>query len=220
VSGGQLQFELTGQVTYRESGGVAVTIQRVTGAIQLVPSGATSSGGLDLTLQVPAFGTASDTYTQTFEVPADATGATWRFSASGVDTGGHSVSVQAADAQVTFPQVVVPPRAPAPSRITLVGGNNYEVYLGCWNCNEFDPESIFNQFGQHGSRFSSTSINNQFSQYGSQFSSISACNQFATRPPILVDSQRVYGELTVNTVRPYAIRDSGVLALLRGLCAD
>src|SRR5438105_15143848 len=63
ISSGQLQFELSAQVSYRETGGAAVTIQRVTGTIQAAPSGATSGGGLDLSLALPPFGSATDTYT-------------------------------------------------------------------------------------------------------------------------------------------------------------
>src|SRR3954464_3093542 len=62
-----------------------------------------------------------------------------------------------------------------------------------------------------GSSFSSTSIWNQFSQYGSPFSTYSACNQFATQPPILLDANsRSLGELTLNTLRPNAIRTSSL----------
>lgn len=45
--------------------------------------------------------------------------------------------------------------------------------------NQFDPNSINNQFGKYGSQFSPNSINNQFGQYGSQFSPSSPNNQFS-----------------------------------------
>ena len=38
-------------------------------------------------------------------------------------------------------------------------------YLGNLNSNQFDPNSVSNQFGRYGSQFSPDSINNQFGTY-------------------------------------------------------
>ena len=56
---------------------------------------------------------------------------------------------------------------------------NDGTYLGNTNSNQFDPNSINNQFGKYGSQYSPLSINNQFGSYGSQFSSTSPNNQFS-----------------------------------------
>lgn len=45
------------------------------------------------------------------------------------------------------------------------------TYLGRLNNNQFDPDSVSNQFGRYGSQFSPYSINNQMGRYGSMFSS-------------------------------------------------
>ena len=58
-------------------------------------------------------------------------------------------------------------------------------YLGITSQNQYNQESIINDYGNYGSRYSSTSIRNSFSSYGSSFSSYSAYNSFAQYPPIL-----------------------------------
>jgi hypothetical protein len=106
-------------------------------------------------------------------------------------------------------------------RFQVWGGPDYEVFLGCFDCSEYDSESIWNPYGRYGSEYSSTSINNPYSRYGSRYSPYSACNEYATQPPILWDSVLDrYAELTLNQYRPYAITDRDVLFALRGLCFD
>jgi len=34
----------------------------------------------------------------------------------------------------------------------IYGGSNHDVYLGCMNCNKFDSNSIWNQFGTYGNK--------------------------------------------------------------------
>jgi len=64
--------------------------------------------------------------------------------------------------------------------------------------NEFDSDSIANEFGA-GNEFSSDSIFNEFGSFGSEFSSYSAFNEFASNPPIIVnDYYKFVGYLTIN----------------------
>jgi hypothetical protein len=107
------------------------------------------------------------------------------------------------------------PRTP---ELLLFGGKNHKVFLGCLNCSEFDTGSIFNQFGDHGSRFGSESIFNRFSDYGSAYSSHSVCNKFASDPPIVVDrAGNAYGRLTLNQFA-YQVNDPQVIAWLTSVC--
>ncbi|MFZ7260855.1 hypothetical protein [Avibacterium avium] len=81
----------------------------------------------------------------------------------------------------------------------LFGGNNHEKFLGCLNCNSFDSNSVWNEFGKYGSEFYSDSIWNEFGIYGSEFSSESPWNEFSTNGPIIVDnSGNYYGKFTIN----------------------
>src|SRR6266536_2390345 len=63
---------------------------------------------------------------------------------------------------------------------------------------EFDADSIFNDFGTYGSEFSSDSIWNQFGEFGGEFSSHSPFSQFTSTPPLIVKDRKVMGRLTVN----------------------
>ena len=44
------------------------------------------------------------------------------------------------------------------------------TYLGNLNQNQFDPNSISNEFGRYGSKFSPDSVNNEFGKYGNPYS--------------------------------------------------
>lgn len=73
------------------------------------------------------------------------------------------------------------------SETTIVDGR-IGKYLGNINNNQFDPNSVSNQFGRYGSKFSQDSINNQFGQYGSKFSNDSPHNSFGNNAPIIIDN--------------------------------
>lgn len=72
------------------------------------------------------------------------------------------------------------------------------TYLGKITSNTFDSESILNEFGNYGSKFSTTSIFNSFGNYGSQFSSQSPFNEFTSTPPKIFINGEFWGFLTVN----------------------
>jgi HYDIN/CFA65/VesB family protein len=146
--------------------------------------------------------TATQTYNGTITVNADHTSGTNTIAISG--TGAAATSGSGGT-----------------SRVLLFGGRNHGVFLGCYSCNRLDSDSVFNEFGSYGSRFSSTSIWNHFSDYGSKFSSDSACNEFASNPPVLVDeSGKFYGALTVNRFAWGAITDSTVVSWLRNAVCE
>jgi len=71
-------------------------------------------------------------------------------------------------------------------------------YLGKLTSNEFDHDSLLNEFGPYGSEFSTTSVFNEFSDYGSEFSTLSPFNEFSTTPPKIYVNGLFYGYLTEN----------------------
>jgi hypothetical protein len=71
------------------------------------------------------------------------------------------------------------------------------AYLGTIS-NEFDIDSIFNKYGQYGSRYGVDSIWNQYGSYGSDFSLHSPFNEFSIDAPIILKDGKVAGRLTVN----------------------
>lgn len=70
------------------------------------------------------------------------------------------------------------------SETTIVDGRTGK-YLGNLNSNQFDPNSVSNEFGRYGSKFSPDSINNPYSEHGSRFSNDSPNNPYATNPPVI-----------------------------------
>lgn len=56
--------------------------------------------------------------------------------------------------------------------------NSKGEFRGNLNGNQFDPDSVSNQFGKYGSQFSPESINNEFWE-GSEFHPDSPNNQFS-----------------------------------------
>ena len=98
--------------------------------------------------------------------------------------------------------------------LLLFGGNGHDVFLGCLNCNEYNSESICNEFGA-GSAFKSDSIFNEFGPFGSEFSSSSPWNQFSISNdvPVLVDRHGgFYGYFTINEFRSDAVDFASNLA--------
>jgi hypothetical protein len=87
----------------------------------------------------------------------------------------------------------------AQKTLHLYGGSSHDVYLGCLNCSDIDPNSIWNEIGRYGSNISFYSIWNSISNYGSSISSYSPWNSLATYPPVIVDKDAgFYGYLTLN----------------------
>ena len=95
----------------------------------------------------------------------------------------------------------------ANANLLLYGGQNHDIFLGCYDCGHFESDSICNRFGLYGSRFNSESIWNRFGTYGSRFSSFSPWNKFSSGSdvPVLVDrSGNFYGYFPIHCFRANA----------------
>jgi len=89
------------------------------------------------------------------------------------------------------------------------------TYLGKLTTNEFDSDSIFNEYGTYGSKYSSKSIWNEYGTYGSKYSSQSAFNDYTSTPPYIVTSDgTIYGRLTTNKFISGAISPYSIYAIL------
>lgn len=118
--------------------------------------------------------------------------------------------------------LLVPLAAAQTPEIMIFGGDNHDVYLGCLSCSEYDSDSVFNEYGDYGSRYSSESIFNNFGDYGSRFSQYSPCNPFANDPPVIVDEDgNFYGYLTLSISKNQGIRGTDIEQWLElVVCAD
>ncbi len=72
------------------------------------------------------------------------------------------------------------------------------TFLGKLNPNEYDSESIFNEYGNFGSEYSPTSIFNEYGSYGGDYSSLSPFNEYSSTPPKIIVNGQVIAFLTVN----------------------
>jgi hypothetical protein len=87
----------------------------------------------------------------------------------------------------------------AQKQLQIYGGQSHDVYLGCLNCDSYNSNSIWNEYGTYGSSYNTKSIWNEYSQYGSDYSTYSLFNTTARYPPVVVDKDgNFYGYLTIN----------------------
>lgn len=79
----------------------------------------------------------------------------------------------------------------------VIADDDKHTYLGQID-DEFSPDSIFNQYGTHGSKYSSESIHNDYGSFGGEYSGASPFNKYSSTPPLIVKNGKVIGRLTVN----------------------
>ena len=77
-------------------------------------------------------------------------------------------------------------------------------FLGVFS-NEFDSNSIFNQYSTFGSKYSSYSILNRYNIYGSKYSAYSPYNEYTTTPPKIFYRNQEICYLTKNKYLPNSI---------------
>lgn len=81
----------------------------------------------------------------------------------------------------------------------LYGGADDDEYMGCLNCDSYDGNSIWNEYGTYGSSYNPNSIWNEYGTFGSEYSAYSPWNAYSSEPPGIYDSNGgFYGYLTVN----------------------
>ena len=80
------------------------------------------------------------------------------------------------------------------------------TYIGNYNTNDYDPNSVNNPYGIYGSIYSPNSINNPYGKYGSEYSNTSATNPYAIDAPKLYDQNGNYrGKLSANKYDPESV---------------
>jgi hypothetical protein len=71
------------------------------------------------------------------------------------------------------------------------------TYLGTLDDN-YQTDSIFNDFSDHGSSYGQESIWNEYSEHGDSYSSGSPFNEYAADAPVLLKDGEVVGRLTTS----------------------
>jgi hypothetical protein len=72
------------------------------------------------------------------------------------------------------------------------------TFLGSLNPNKFASDSIFNNYGPHGSKYAEHCIFNRFSEYGGRLSNFSPFNPRATTPPKVISGSKELAWLSVS----------------------
>lgn len=85
-------------------------------------------------------------------------------------------------------------------------------FLGTLSSNIYQSDSIMNEYGIYGSKYSATSIFNQYGRYGSPYGSYSAFNPYTRTPPQIILRGQLFGVLSMNThlrnsLNPYLLFD-------------
>lgn len=108
---------------------------------------------------------------------------------------GYPYSYPSYNAYATAPVIApIRPIQPTPSMPS--------TYVGAFNVNRFDPNSLANPYGA-GSPYKPDGLMNRYSQYGSPYSNKSWNNPYATDAPQLYDAQGNYhGKLSSNPYDP------------------
>lgn len=97
--------------------------------------------------------------------------------------------------------------------LLIYGGRNHDVLLGCLNCDKYEDKSIWNKYGDFGSKYNINSIWNKYGDYGGKFSDLSPFNKYASNPPVLVDRDgNFYGYFTAD--KYFSKRTNSKLAIL------
>ena len=91
----------------------------------------------------------------------------------------------------------------------FVYGDDNE-YLGRFT-NQFDSQSVLNEYGAYGSPYRSTSTNNSYGTYGSPYSSLSARNLYASRPPRIIKNGAFLAYYTTNSTKTPGISSAYAL---------
>ena len=83
----------------------------------------------------------------------------------------------------------------------IYAGPLHRDYLGCLNCDQFDPNSVWDGYGALGWGNAYTDASH-FATYRTRHGRYSSCDKFAADPPILIDrSLNHYGVLNVSETR-------------------
>lgn len=102
--------------------------------------------------------------------------------------------------------------------LSLIADDNDYTFLGKLTTNIYDSDSIYNEYGTYGSKYSTKSIWNDYSNYGGEYSSYSPFNSYSLNPPYIVDEDfNVLGRLTVNKYIEGAIHPNELYFILEEL---
>jgi len=88
--------------------------------------------------------------------------------------------------------------------------------LGCVNCDDYNSNSIWNEYSKYGNNYNAISIWNDYGTYGNDYSQYSPWNEYASYPPVIVDKDgNFYGYFTTNEYKAKRWESSLALTLYK-----
>jgi hypothetical protein len=99
----------------------------------------------------------------------------------------------------------------------LLYSNDGKTYLGKLTSDQYDADSIFNEYGTYGGKYSAKSIYNDYGTYGGKYSAESPFNKYSSTPPMILLNGKVVGYLTINEYVTDAISPLGLKEYLINL---
>jgi len=70
--------------------------------------------------------------------------------------------------------------------------------VGCITCNEYEGDSIWNEYSTFGNEYNADSIWNEYGTYGNEYGTISPWNEYGTGMKIIDLEGNYYGQFTAN----------------------
>ncbi len=97
----------------------------------------------------------------------------------------------------------------------IVAQDSKNTYLGKI-ANQYEADSIFNNYGAYGGEYSSTSIWNKYSTLGSEYSTYSPFNKYTATPPLIIKNGKIIGYLSANKNMQSSVSPN----ILKAMCED
>jgi hypothetical protein len=137
---------------------------------------------------------------------------------------GHRTTARIGIAAALAIAASIPAIAQTAPELLLFGGEDHKTFLGCLNCNQMSPSSVWNDYSQYGFK-NQFAIWNPFGPYKNPYGSESACNDLASDPPVIVDRQgNFYGRFSVNELAEGSVcgvrGNENTCMVVRAFCAD
>ena len=113
----------------------------------------------------------------------------------------------------------------AQNRVPLLvfGGQGHKEFLGCLNCSDTHPRSVWNENSSFGF-MNDDGKWNSWGQFANDRSRHSMCSDYAADPPVVVDEEgNAYGRLSINERAPGSVcghrGNERMCQTVRAICA-
>ncbi|WP_270686598.1 hypothetical protein [Aeromonas sp. D3] len=97
----------------------------------------------------------------------------------------------------------------------VIAQDGSNTFLGIIE-NKFNAKSIFNDYGDYGSKYASDSIWNEYGSFGGKYGMYSPFNNMSINPPMVIKENNIIGYLSSNKTVANSVNPS----ILKAMCED